>query len=510
MDLKKIWTFAEFVNEGLGSGDMLITEGESANPELVLGLLKAQSQLGENFKKLYPQSADFSKDYGGAPRYMWIPCYRSLDIYNSIPDESKKKQILDELVKKFNEPPNLTEKNFALAVSNIEKLAQDKKKWEPILPELKDHYQGGTFFAIISEEEIETPPSEDKTNPYAEDYVEFDLIEPEKANYFFKDNKYKLEPEVELGETFNDPDYAAQILDRIDSVLQASFSFYNKFKSTTKSIGIESITIRTSCSRYRNLGTASDLSWAELAYNRANSFSNYIGSIANLYANPKEGGEKNEEFLNLVMSKVKIDYLGSNGDGTSGPDPDKNSEGGSARKGYYISSGGKSVFKDKTGKSLLDIEIVQVKTGEGKPPILGSKPAIATAKNLDYKDMTDSDLPKDRKDYDQYRYIYIEIVGSPALNEDPDTLPAEVEKTKSSKVLEYNLKVCDLRPYYGGGGGGGGGFNWGFFKKFKGKKRKKGPSYRQLRKRDKRAKARNFFKCKYSKDDSWKGYEIGR
>lgn len=98
----------------------------------------------------------------------------------------------------------------------------------------------------------------------------------------------------------------------IDSFNQNVISKINTLKQQTPEVVISllSLDVQTSASRYRNTGQASDLSFQELSGYRNNSAKDYI--IATL----KENGVTETDTVTPTQQ-----YLGGNGDGTTGPNP---------------------------------------------------------------------------------------------------------------------------------------------------------------------------------------------
>ena len=293
---------------------------------------------------------------------------------------------------------------------------------------------------------------------------------------------YKID-ESNLGNTFEDPEYVRQVLDNIDEIVEKSFAFYNRSAENKKSTGIKSINIRTSCSRYRNLGPAEDLSWADLAYRRAGVFASYIAKTA------KEISGDNQDFVEILMGVVFIDYLGSNGDGTSGPDPDKNQQDQIVRKGYYVKEGTGVKFIDKKEGGLLDIDVVEVTPGQNNQPILGSSAILSKAKDENGNLM--NSLPASPEEYDKFKYIFIEVTGDESISPSSDTFPGDELPDEYTKVVDYSVRVKFPSGQYNGGGGGGK------------KKRRSSISRRELKKMEKRRKENSKFGCEWHKDSNW-------
>ena len=443
---KRLFTFIEFLNEGLVYEAK--EPGYAPTKEEIIKILELQEKIGETYKNKKPKNSDFAKYLEGlkgksaaAGDGFLVRSYVSLSVYNSITDESKKAKVIEGIQNGFAKK-GIKEEDFKNAMAKLEKLSKDKKnyKFNIMLGEKK-----GPFKITVTAEEIEVPVDDTPEPPVDDVKVTLDLIDPAKASYFFKNNMYSLD-ESKLGETFEDSEYAGQVLDSIDEFIENSFAFYNRREEGKKSTGVDSIIIRTSCSRYRNLGPAENISWAELSYERASAFSSFILKSA------KEISGDNKDFVNMIMSAIKIDYLGSNGDGTSGPDPDKNQNGDSVKKGHYIKEGNEAKWIPKEKGGLLDIEIVPVEIGNKSNPILGTTFSTKKAKDVEGNEMTSA--PTNPKDYDKFKYIFIELTANKFGDGADDTFPGEGSEEGFEKISNYSVQVKFPSGKTGGGGGG--------------------------------------------------------
>lgn len=443
---KRLFTFIEFLNEGL------IYEakepGYAPTKEEIIKILELQEIIGENYKKEKPENSDFAKYLEGlkgksaaAGDGSLVRSYISLEIYNSIADESKKSKVIEGIQNGFAKK-GIKEEDFKKAMGKLEALSKDKEnyKFNITVGEKK-----GQFKITVTAEEIEVPVDNDVTPPVIGETVTLDLIDPAKASYFFKNNMYSLD-ETKMGETFEDSEYANQVLDSIDEFIENSFAFYNRREEGKKSAGVDSIIIRTSCNRYRNTEPAENLSWADLGYKRAEEFSSYILKSA------KEISGDNGDFVDMIAKTIKIDYLGSNGDGTSGPDPDKNQSGQPVKKGHYIKKGDAAEWVPKGKGSLVDVEIVPIKIGDKSNPILGTTPSTKKAKDVEGNEMTSA--PANPKDYDQFKYIFIELTADKFEDFTDDIKPGEGSEEGFEKISNYSVQVKFPSGKTGGGGGG--------------------------------------------------------
>jgi hypothetical protein len=125
--------------------------------------------------------------------------------------------------------------------------------------------------------------------------VEFPIEwNPDTNIQLYVNNEWNLSPE-------SIESYNQNVLSKINIVKE---QFPNAI------ISLKSLDIQTSASRYRNTGQASDLSFQELSGYRNNSAKDYI--IASL----KENGVTETDTVTPTQ-----EYLGGNGDGTTGPNP---------------------------------------------------------------------------------------------------------------------------------------------------------------------------------------------
>jgi len=184
---------------------------------------------------------------------------------------------------------------------------------------------------------------------------------------------------------------------------------------------IISLRIESSASRYRNTndtkgGKAENLSWGELAYNRAITILDLFSEAADTYNLSKE---KREE----LKSKVLIDSKGENGDGTSGPNP----PGPTIGFGYYDEKS-KWVPNNGTfgsGKTADENRKLVVKSELGE----GGKP---TGK---YKEVS-IDPEATAADYAKFRYVNFII-------------EAEITIKTPDKIIKFPGKETKYNPKVG-------------------------------------------------------------
>jgi hypothetical protein len=401
---KKVFSFVEFINESYYNEDLINEEKESFIPtkEDIINILEIQEKIGENYKSKFGEKK-FQKA-GKTDKQIWgsLESFNSLsedlqgkaisDIQKAFGKKSIKKRVFDKIVKLFQEEVNQGSTKHSVkysgSIQNVYVIVTKKtiEKEEPGKPE-----------------DVEKPTKKE----------EIVLIDPLKTSYFFKNNMYEIK-EDNLGETFTDIEYTKQVLDLIDQKIAEGYLAYNEDKNG----GITKINIEASCSRYRNTGTAVDLSWAELAYKRVGVFSKYIKASA------EKVSKNDKEFVDKILSVTQLGYFGSNGDGSSGPDPDKNDAGETVRKGYYVKKGTKSQFVDVKGGDLTMINVVDITPGENGAPILGTEPKKVKAKNVNGSAVDKA--PSSPKDYDPFRFFQITMEGSFVLSGEDKTKPEPV------------------------------------------------------------------------------------
>ena len=218
---KRLFTFIEFLNEGLVYEAK--EPGYAPTKEEIIKILELQEKIGENYKNFTkPENSDFAKYLKGlegkpaaAGDGSLVRSYISLEIYNSIADESKKSKVIEGIQNGFAKK-GIKEEDFKKAMGKLEALSKDKEnyKFNIMVGEKK-----GQFKITVTAEEIEVPVDDTPEPPVDDVKVTTDLIDPPKASYFFKNNMYSLD-ESKLGETFEKPEYAAQVLDSIDEFIE--------------------------------------------------------------------------------------------------------------------------------------------------------------------------------------------------------------------------------------------------------------------------------------------------
>ncbi len=236
-------------------------------------------------------------------------------------------------------------------------------------------------------------------------------------NRVFKDNRWGSGDDSAGGkvndEAFQDPAVLAELRKKIDD-------FVKKFASGEIS-KIISMRIESSASRYKNTddakgGKAEKLSWGELSYNRAM-------TILALFREAADANGLSEEKRKEIQEKTVIDSKGSNGDGSSGPNP----PGPTIGFGYY----------DENSKWVPNNGTF----GQGKTPEENRKlivKSILKEGGKPTKEYTTSvEAPKSTAaEYAQFRYVNF-IIEAEILEKSPD------------KVIEKGDEKTNYKPEVG-------------------------------------------------------------
>jgi len=94
---------------------------------------------------------------------------------------------------------------------------------------------------------------------------------------------------------------------------------------------------------------------------------------------------------------------------------------------------------------------VPVEIGDKSNPILGTSPSTKKAKDVEGNEMASA--PVNPKDYDQFKYIFIELTSKKIESAKDDTFPGDEPPGGYEKVSDY---FVDVRFPSGKNGGGGG------------------------------------------------------
>jgi hypothetical protein len=226
------------------------------------------------------------------------------------------------------------------------------------------------------------------------------IIDKEKESEVFKPNKTGANGEVDfLAGSFK------QLVDNLGSIFQRYVA--GEINS------IKKINIYTSADRYRNTGDAESLSWGQLAYARSVSMSKVIEAMA-----IKAGVD--DDIVAQLPKLTSIYSKGSNGDGTSGPNPPE-----PLKFGYYVKGGENVKWIDGAKRDEVMIVPIDEQGTPTKDSVDGIKPKIEAPLS-------------DVNQYNQFRYNNIEIEFDVISKGSEEDIPS------SEKVinLEYPVKIA--------------------------------------------------------------------
>jgi hypothetical protein len=254
---------------------------------------------------------------------------------------------------------------------------------------------------------------------------EISLLSEASQKTLFKNNSWDLEPTV-----------AAELKDKLKAVFERrKAGGYSK---------ILEFSIQSSASRYRNKGLAENLSWGQLSFKRSQVVHSMVKTVLQELEIPE--GDPIREELNKV---AVLDISGSNGDGTSGPNPMKDPQLGFLRVGYYETvnaqdktNTGSSKFIDKDKNKPQEVYITKI-DGFGNPK---GSPTMKT-------------MEPDTKveDYDKYRFVNVIVKV-----QETSIVPISVEGASITKVPNNTLSPEVILSKKGTGGGGGFDFDFKF------------------------------------------------
>lgn len=440
---KRLLRFTEYLGE-----DDKSVPGFVPDDAQILDIMKAQAEQGQRWEKEKKKSLDSLKepvktgkvdstpkkggDKSEALKIKQFYYFTALKNFEALDDQGKK-GILNAIKEWFKtKRKRMTLKIFEKEVKEWKKKLEDQT------------YPGYSLSVSLVPEDakIETEPVEKQgeTTVKLEDHS---VIPPDNQSNLFKNNMWNIE---ETDKTFNDPAVGEEIKKSLKEDISDDWFNYSDEKKHL----IKSIDINSSCNRFRNTGDAEKMSWTELSFKRAGTFAKFILDTAKEVSG-------SDEYANSIRKLIQLRYLGTNGDGTSGPDPDKNKEGQVVKKGYYLKNG--EGFTEKKDKELLKIGVVGVEVKDGQP-VLNGKVEMKTAMGLDEKPMTED--PKVYEDYEKYKYIDVSIAFNegatikPGGDEPASEIKGDKTKTEGQKLLvafPYGSKPTGGRPGDGGGTG---------------------------------------------------------
>lgn len=342
-------------------------------PESVVGLVqkmlekqREQGKVNAKYKKFAAEKdpyAALKASQGstelGEGELKFSSAFAAPYLFDKLTDEQK-----NDLYKEISE--SLNDKGYK-TIKEVEKLIEEKANLAspPVV------------YIVTSETVIQKSPEPIKEKR------EFELIAEEDEHGIFKDNEWELKDT-----SFNSPETKSKLVDPIKE-------FISNFASGLIS-DIEYIVIQSSANRYRNTGISENISWGELSFNRAKTIAAIFKASADEY-------NLTEEQRTLLQSKIFIDYGGSNGDGTSGPNPiNPISFGYYNEEGKFVQNNGSY---DKKRSTVVIDKIDQ----DGKP----------TGEIITKSIEPDSD----KEAYEKYKYVNVTIKASITEGDTKTTWP---------------------------------------------------------------------------------------
>jgi hypothetical protein len=261
--------------------------------------------------------------------------------------EEQKKELYNEISESLN-------KNGFKKIKDVEKLIEEKVNL------------ASSPVVYITTKETKIPAPE----PSAEaKMIEYEVLKEEDEHGIFKDNEWELKDS-----SFSSPETKAKLVDPIKDFVSGFASGAIK--------DIDYIVIQSSANRYRNTGISENVSWGELSFNRAKTIAGIFKAAADEY-------KLTEEQRKLLQSKISIDYGGSNGDGTSGPNPVD-----PIPFGYY-NEAGKFIQNNGSYDKKRSTVVIDKLSAEGKPT------GEITTKTIE--------PDADKAAYEKYKYVNVVI-----------------------------------------------------------------------------------------------------
>ena len=250
-----------------------------------------------------------------------------------------------------------------------------------------------TIYVFPKTVKLEPEVIKGKEEPFS-----YDFLTDDEEKTVFKDNRWE-----NAEDAYFSPEMKAKMDKAVDQFVS---DFASGLIKEVKYINIES-----SASRYRNTEGAEKISWGELSYNRANSIVQLFRAAADKYG-------LSEEKRTTLQNIIKLNTKGSNGDGTSGPNPvDPIPFGYYDQKGTFVPNNG--TF-DKNRSTVVMAEL-----GPGGKPT-----GKYTTK------VQEPDKSKDM--YDEYKYVNV-AVGGTALITDETPITTLVPKTETTYSAAFKL-----------------------------------------------------------------------
>jgi hypothetical protein len=362
------------INESKGPSEI--------TPESVVGLVqkmlakqKEEGKTSMKFKKFAMQEdpyAAWKADQGdeqteeGAIKFS--SAFSAPYLFDKLTEEQK-----NTLYEEISE--SLNSRGFK-KIKEVEKLIQEKNTL----------ISAPVVYIVSKETKIPGPPIKVEGEPQ-----EYEFLDETEENGIFKDNEWELKDS-----SFNSPETKAKLVDPIKE-------FVSKFASGNIK-DIEYIVIQSSANRYRNTGISENVSWGELSFNRAKTIAGIFKAAADEY-------NLTEEQRKLLQSKISTDYGGSNGDGTSGPNPVD-----PIPFGYYNESG-KFIQNNGSYDKKRSTVVIDKLDAEGKPT------GEITIKTIE--------PDADKSAYEKYKYVNVTVKAIVVEDTDnPTYIPTEEVKAE--------------------------------------------------------------------------------
>jgi hypothetical protein len=315
-----------------------------------------------------------------------------MGLFYQFVDKETRKKLADDFSKRAS--------NLKLSADKIKKQIEEKNSMISVMG------KAPAILGYVDAKEIKKV-----TETQAKPPSSFSLLDEKNQRTLFLDNSWDLNPEV--GKTLRDQLYG--VLER------------RKEGGYTK---ILELNIQSSASRYRNTGKAETLSWGQLSFKRSQVVYNIIKEVLDELKIPE--GDPIREELNSV---AKMDINGSNGDGTSGPNPT------GVRTGYYIVE--KLQTKDQTGSSTFKDVVGADKLMVAKIDAFGNPEGSPSEKKM-------ATLAK-KEDYDKFKYVNVSV-----KIQETTIVPGEPASIAVTNVPSNTISpeiILDKKGVKGEGGG---------------------------------------------------------
>lgn len=373
-------------------------ETSEITPESVVGLVqkmlekqKEKGKVNAKYKKFATEKDPYAalKASQGSTtleegEFKFSSAFAAPYLFDKLTDEQKK-DLYEEISKSLND-------NGYKSIKEVEKLIADK-----------DNLISPPVVYIVTKE-TKTPGP---LNRIEGEPQEYELLDEADEHGIFKDNEWDLKDS-----SFSSPETKAKLVDPIKE-------FVSKFASGGIK-NIEYIVIQSSANRYRNTGISENISWGELSFNRAKTIAAIFKSAADEY-------KLTAEQRTLLQSKIFIDYGGSNGDGTSGPNPMD-----PIAFGYYNGEG-KFIQNNGSYDKKRSTVVIDKIDAEGKP-------------TGDIKTQTiNPDV--DKAAYEKYKYVNVVIKATNLeMDNEPTFIPTEVAKEEYKPGFKMPFRKPEVPP----------------------------------------------------------------